>query len=293
MGGIDLVLITVMDKNDFPFYNTPGYKLSLCLAISFFFYFFIIFFLPFGVDNYNPNHQYTFSFFLEFFYFFIFILVISILNEFILRPLFFKKTSLKKIIIWSVWILYLLSTVVFFTYNILGNWHDFSFYSYSGFLVNVSVVLLFPLAGTFFFFRYRSLQHHIEHILTTKEEFVDAKQLINFKGQGSRDEITLSSSSFLYGRAQDNYVELFYVEKNQLKKFLIRSTLSSLVKSINNLTISRCHRSYMVNLLHVKAIKGANQEMALNLAPFDSSIPVSKRFHDSVFKDLRDLKNFG
>lgn len=281
-----------MSKNDFSFFNTANYKLALCLSTTIFFYLFLIFFLPFGIDNYNPNHEYTFDFLFEIFKFASALFIVFLFNEFAMHTLIVKTTSLKNIVIWSIWTLLLLSTVTFYIYNFLGDWHDYLFISYLGFLVNVSSVLIFPLIGTFFFFRYRFLQTQIEHILTTKEGSIDADQLISFKGQGSRDEITLSVSNFLYGRAQDNYVELYYVEQNNIKKFLIRSSFRKLINSIDALTIKRCHRSYMVNLLHVNAIKGVSQEMILNLAPFDSSIPVSKSYRQAVLDNLHQIKNF-
>lgn len=281
-----------MVKNNFSFYNTSNYKFSLSFSLSIFFYCFIIFFLPFGVNNYNPNHQYTFVFFLEIFYFFVPLLGFSIFNEIIIRPFIIKNTSLKKIILWSIWTLFLLSTVIFITYNLLGNWHDFKLNSYLEFLIQVSVVLLFPLVGTFFFFRFRSLQYQIEHILTTKEKFLDENQLIEFKGQGSKDQITLALSNFLYGKSQDNYVELYYLENAQLKKFLIRSPLGKLSKTIKNSVIIRSHRSYMVNLWQVTAVKGGNHEMTLSIDHFNTTIPVSKSYQDSILENLHKIKNF-
>lgn len=281
-----------MVKNNFSFYNTSNYKFSLSFSLSIFFYCFIIFFLPFGVNNYNPNHQYTFVFFLEIFYFFVPLLGFSIFNEIIIRPFIIKNTSLKKIILWSIWTLFLLSTVIFITYNVLGNWHDFKLNSYLKFLIQVSVVLLFPLVGTFFFFRFRSLQYQIEHILTTKERFLDENQLIEFKGQGSKDQITLALSNFLYGKSQDNYVELYYLENAQLKKFLIRSPLGKLSKTIKNSVIIRSHRSYMVNLWQVTAVKGGNHEMTLSIDHFNTTIPVSKSYQDSILENLHKIKNF-
>jgi len=282
-----------MNKNDFSFYNSLKYKLSLCITTSVFLFFFLVFFLPFGIDNHNPNHVYTFAFLLEMAKFAVGVFIFSVFSEFVLYSFFIKTISQKNIIFWSIWTLLLLSSVIFLTYNILGNWHDYSVKSYLGFLVNTSAVLIFPLIGTFFFFRYRSLQHKIEHILTTKEEYIDANQLISFNGQGSKDHITLSASNFLYGRAQDNYVELHYLEQNQLKKFLIRTSLHNLTNSINTMAINRCHRSYMINLIHVNAIKGGNQEMILFLDPFNIAIPVSKSYKDFILKDLHNLKNFG
>lgn len=281
-----------MKKHSFLFYNTLKYKVGLSLSIAIFFFFFIIFFLPFGVDNYNPNHQYTFGFFLEIFYFFVPLLAFSLLNELILRPIVFKEATFKNIIIWSIWTLFLLSTIIFVTYNFLGNWHNFTLSSYLEFLIQVPVVLLFPIVGTFFFFRFRSLQYQIEHILTTKEKFIDKNLLIEFRGQGSKDQIILSQVNFLYGKSQDNYVELYYLENEQLKKFLIRSPLSKLTKSISNSVIVRCHRSYMVNLLQVTAVKGGNNEMSLSIDHFDNSIPVSKSYQNSTLENLHKIKNF-
>jgi len=281
-----------MKKHSFLFYNTLKYKFGLSLSISIFFFFFIIFFLPFGVDNYNPNHQYTFDFFLEIFYFFVPLLAFSLLNELILRPIVFKEATSKKIILWSIWTLFHLSTIIFVTYNFLGNWHNFTLSSYLEFLIQVPVVLLFPIVGAFFFFRFRSLQRQIEHILTTKEKVLDKNLLIEFRGQGSKDQIILSLVNILYGKSQDNYVELYYLENEQLKKFLIRSPLSKLSKSINNSVIVRCHRSYMVNLLQVTAVKGGNNEMSLNIDHFDATIPVSKSYQDSTLENLHKIKNF-
>ena len=282
-----------MQKNDLSFYNTTRYKLLLCICIGLFFYLFLIFFLPFGIDNYNPNHEYTLAFLLEISKFAAGILVLSVINEIVLRPLFIKRASLKAVVLWSLWTMVLLSSLTFYIYNYLGNWHDYSVQSYLGFLINTSSVLLFPIIGVFFFFRYRSLQYEIEHFLTTKENNIDAEQLISFKGQGTKDQITLKASSFLYGRAQDNYVELYYLEQQQLKKFLIRSSLQKLIDTISFKPISRCHRSFIANLLQVKSVKGANHEMTLFLDPFDTMVPVSKSYKELIMKRLRELKNFG
>ncbi len=281
-----------MQKNSFSFYNSVKYKIVLSFSLSIFFYCFIIFFLPFGVNNYDPNHQYTFTFLFQIFYFFVSLLTFSLLNEIVLRPFVFKNISFRRIILWSFWTLFFLSTVVFVTYNMVGDWHDFRLSSYLEFLIQVPLVLIFPIVGVFFFFRYKSLQDQIEHILTTKETILDENQLLEFKGQGSKDQITLSLSNFLYGKSQDNYVELYFLEKDELKKFLIRSSLNNLSASVKSQVIVRCHRSYIINLLHVSAVKGGNHEMTLHIDPYDMAIPVSKSYRDATLKHLHKVKNF-
>jgi len=278
---------------DLSFYNTTKYKLTLCLSMTIFFSLFLLFFLPFGVSNYNPKHQYTADFL-----FFIMLLmgimfVFSLANEFLLRPLIFKKATYKSVVLWSLWTFILLGTINFLTYNYIGDWHDFHFKSGVEFIINCASVLVFPLVGTFFFFRYNRLQQQFNLILTNVDKRVDAAQLITFEGQGNNDKIVLAVSAFQYARAQDNYVELYYLEGEKLAKFLIRASLSSLSESISILAIARCHRSYIVNLYHVKSAKGGNSDLKLYLDPFDTEIPVSKSYREAIMNDLKAVKKFG
>ena len=281
-----------MRLNEFEFYNTTRYKWTLCISISVFFYLFMVFFLPFGVDNYNPRHEYSLNFLIEIFYFFLTSLGFLIFNEFLLRSLFPNFHTMKMIVIWNIWTLVFLSTVTYLTYNMLGEWHDFSIQSYFEFIVNCSSVFIFPIVGSFFYFRYQSLRNQIEHILTSKEELIDPSQLIRFSGQGAKDHISLTLSTFLYGRAQENYVELYFIEQNSINKFLIRVSLRHLVESIEHQAILRCHRSFMVNLYHVNAVKGGQNEFSLYLEFIDQAIPVSKTYKESVLNHLRTIKNF-
>ena len=87
--------------------------------------------------------------------------------------------------------------------------------------------------------------------------------------------------------------ELYYIEKGQIKIFLIRSSISNLSNSINNFIIVRCHRSYIVNLLHVSVVKGRSNNLTLNNDHFDSPIPVSKSYYESTLESLHTIKNFG
>ena len=261
--------------------------------MTLFFSLFLLFFLPFGVSNYNPKHQYTAEFLLFIAFIMGVMFVFALMNEFLLRPLVIRNIAFSGIVVWSLWTFILLSTVNFLTYNYIGDWHDFHVKSWAEFVVNCSSVLVFPLVGTFFFFRYKNLQHQFNLVLTNVEKRVDARQLITFEGQGNNDKIVLAVSTFQYARAQDNYVELYYLEGERLSKFLIRASLSSISESISLVSIARCHRSYMVNLYHVKSAKGGSSDLKLYLDPFDTEIPVSKSYREAIMNDLKAVKNFG
>ena len=260
--------------------------------MSVFFYLFLIFFLPFGVSNFDPNHEYTVEFLLEILKFFAATLLFALVNEFLIKPVIVRSVSTKTIVAWSIWTLVFLGLVNFLTYNFLGDWHDFHFASALSFIFNCSTVLIFPLVATFFFFRYRFLQERIEHFATGLNADFDTSRLITFEGDGSKDKIALTVSAFLYARAQDNYVAVHFREQDNNSKQLIRTSMRKLADSIDHDAIVRCHRSYLVNLVHVNAVKGGKKDIVLYLDPGNIPVPVSKSYSEPIKDKLRQLKNF-
>ena len=77
-----------------------------------------------------------------------------------------------------------------------------------------------------------------------------------------------------------------YLENERLTKTLIRSSLGSLYDSLEFRSIVRCHRSYLVNLIQVSAIKGGKNDMVLFLNQGDLSIPVSKSYREEIRHSL-------
>ena len=213
-----------MDKTH-AFFFTPRYKWILSFANGIFLYLFLIVFLPFGVNNYDPYHEYTTSFLLEIGIFIPVTIVLTLINEFGVKAFFKGRTSLNFVIGWTAWSLIFLGLGVFLTYNILGNWHDWKLTSVPGFIRDISAVLLFPMGGTYFYFRYKKLQEKYDSVLTNIGATIDNTQMIHFSGEGAKDKISISVSDFIYAQAQDNYIELFYLKNQTPSKFLIRSSL--------------------------------------------------------------------
>jgi hypothetical protein len=218
-------------------------------------------------------------------------MAVSLFNEFILRRLFFKQINLFRIIVWSTWSLVLIGLAVFLLYNYLGNWHDFSIPSALGFILDVSTVIVFPMLGTFFYYRYRLLHHEYLQLVNNKEGQVDPDALIHFDGQGTNDSLMIAIADFMYAHAQDNYVELIYHKQEMITKTLIRTSMSALLDSISSKMIVRCHRSYMVNLYQVRAIIDGT-EMKLLLHHLEDPIIVSKSYRQPVHAQLKVVKNF-
>ena len=171
-------------------------------------------------------------------------------------------------------------------YNWLGNWHDLSWRSAAGFVLEVSSIFVFPVLGVFFYFRYRMLNEHIRQMSFHMDDIKAPPELIHFSGQGKTDTFSVSSSDFRYAQAQDNYVALFYMKNGNLQKELIRSTLSELLKNTNWNLLMRCHRSYAVNLHQLHSVSGGSP-LLLFLKDVPEPLRVSRTYRSEVLARLK------
>ncbi len=281
-----------MLEKTYPFFTSPAYKYIISISIGLFLYLFLIAFLPFGISNYNPNHQYTLSFLLEISIFGIGTMAVSFLNELLFKRVIKSPVSIMKVIGWSLWSILLIGFCLYVLYNFLGNWHDWSFTSAVRFILEVSMVFIFPMAGVFFFFQYRSLKAEYNTALTSKDSVLDINQLITIEGQGTRERISLPVRDFVFAQAQDNYAEINYRKNDETMQELFRVTLSALEKNLDKDYLIRCHRSYLVNAHAVSSIHGGKNDLTLQMSISGSQIPVSRKQADRVLQTLRKYKSF-
>lgn len=262
------------------------------MAYGLFLYLFLVAFLPFGVSNYNPQHQYTFHFLFEISKFIPVVIGTSLLNEFLFKSLFKNDTDLGFILGWTAWSMFLIGIGVFVTYNYLGNWHDWRLSSFPGFVFNTATILIFPAVGVFFYYRYKSLQQKYDAILTNADSRIDEKSMIHFSGEGAKDKISVTVADFIFARAQDNYSEIYYVKNGVVTKFLLRASLKSLTDSKEYDFVVRCHRSYLINLYNVHSIKGSRKDLQISMAHSNTIIPVSQTYADTTLDMLKKYKQF-
>ena len=278
--------------SEFNFFHTSKYKWVLSLGYGIFLYLFLMAFLPFGVSNYNPQHEYTFQFLAEISIFMPLTIIFSLVNEFGIKPVFKKYSSYGFVIGWTLWSLFFLGVMIFIVYNYLGDWHDWRWSSLPGFVFNTSMVLVFPAIGMFFYFRFRNLQVDYDTILTNTGRGMDEKLMLHFKGEGAKDKLTIVMANFVYAQAQDNYIEIYYLKDNAYSKFLIRSSLSSLLNTLEQDFLVRCHRSYLINLYNVHSIKGNKKDLRIYMSHSDTPIPVSRTYVAATLERLQEYKRF-
>jgi DNA-binding LytR/AlgR family response regulator len=98
---------------------------------------------------------------------------------------------------------------------------------------------------------------------------------------GIRDEndkvvLTVQPNRLLLLKAEDNYVQLYYLSGNHLCKELVRTSLKKLEERLPNEYFVKAHRSYLVNIGKVVLFRKNQKGYHLQLEGLDDlSVPVS------------------
>lgn len=98
---------------------------------------------------------------------------------------------------------------------------------------------------------------------------------IVIRGENKLDILKIRKNDLVCVSNSQNYVEIFFLEGNQLKAKLIRSTLKKIHKDFDFLI--QIHRSHLINPIHFKSWK--NQETVF-LTQIE--LPVSKNYKEQL-----------
>ncbi len=97
--------------------------------------------------------------------------------------------------------------------------------------------------------------------------------LIQIKTLVYNDDFNLNLDNFVYAKSDKNYTYIYLEDKVYLK----RIPLKSLEDQLSGFQfIIKCHRSYLVNLYKIEAIKGNTQGYKLNVKNCVEEVPVSR-----------------
>jgi len=246
---------------------------------------FLLVFQPFGVNNFDPEFRIRADFLMAVCMMGLVVTTTVAANEFLLRPRVLPRLDRRRVIAWLVWTFLLVDSVVFLVYNWLGNWHDFRFSSYLGFLRDVSLLLSLPVAGFLFYIRHESLKSEYVQ-LRAIHMGAPAARLVHFASDNGKDRIAVTLDDLLYLESQDNYVAVTWSEGGVRRAHLVRSSLKRLEDELGEPLLARCHRSFIVNLARVRACQGNRHGLTLTLEGADRTIPVSRSYTDTLLERL-------
>jgi|GEM_PF-4227581 len=112
---------------------------------------------------------------------------------------------------------------------------------------------------------------------------------IRIAGSAMNESVVINTEDFLFANAQGNYINITIENDGKLKNHMIRCTISSLEDQLKHVvSITRCHRSFLVNLKKVSSIFSINQSKRIKLLHTDLSVPLSRSSFTKVKEALSD-----
>lgn len=210
-------------------------------------------------------------------------------------PRFFNEEdwSIGSEIIWSAWnfIIIVLTTSVYWTIIPVCN---VSSIQWGQQFMIAFLVGVFPGSFCIYFNYSRALKRKLSkasilnNFLQSKVAFYE-EGMLTLSDENESEKVKVSTQHLLFIQAQDNYSKIVWIQNSKLNSVLLRSTLKNIEKQIPYPFITRCNRSFIVNLAKISKVQGNAREYKLVLDGYDDTIPVSRESYKEIFKLFDDF----
>lgn len=199
----------------------------------------------------------------------------------LLRTLYYFLPLQQNYLLYSVWCLFEIVFKTFFT--ALYIWLvTFKSMSYFVVLTETFQILflseIFPyviLAGGIRLYDYHTRASGTDAAGTQRMRFYDSRHNLR---------LVVVPESVLYVAAEENYVDIFYVENGRLRNFVLRNSMKEIDELCQDNGLVRCHRSFYVNPMHIKVLrKDKDGTVSAELDFSDARrIPVTKTYYSRL-----------
>ena len=106
---------------------------------------------------------------------------------------------------------------------------------------------------------------------------------IEFKSGVNGHRFSFILGKILFIKSANNYIEIYFLEEDQIEKKLLRNTLKNIELQIESYpTLVRCHRTYVVNTLYFEKFNGNCNHHEITIKGYTKPIPVSRHYYLKV-----------
>ena len=151
------------------------------------------------------------------------------------------------------------------------------------------LVCLLPLIVMKLLYRIKSMEATIVELQIqnktfmakiVEEEKVAGEEEFEVISENKSEKLSLKIKNILLIKSSDNYIEIFYLNNNDLvEKKLIRNTLKNIESMLTiHKRFIRCHRTRIVNIMFIDKLLRDFSGYYLKMKNFDEKIPVSRQF---------------
>lgn len=156
-------------------------------------------------------------------------------------------------------------------------------------LIKSILILLIPYMMSYIYIIWQERVGELKAIRKRLEEDENAlqKAYLQIYDEKGKMQLSIHRQNLAVIESADNYVCVWYKNGDTPRKMMIRTTLKQLSEQLAGTHVLRCHRSYMVNLDHVRVLRrekeGIFAELGLEGVP---DIPISKTYAESITRWL-------
>ena len=117
----------------------------------------------------------------------------------------------------------------------------------------------------------------------TPAENTLSSKIINFFDDKEELQLSLRLDHIYYIESAENYVHIYYKNKENIERFTLRSSLKKQQDKLEKYGFIRCHRSYLVNFANILLLRKDKDGPYLDFGESGlKQIPISKTYLDAV-----------
>ena len=169
---------------------------------------------------------------------------------------------------------------LFMTY--LMGWQSFVWEHFLAMVYNTLAIGVFPIVFSGLMLQmnaYKRNQKQAKNIQSALPPIAKKEQLITLTSQNKSQTLQLPIAHLFYLEAQQNYVAICYLQEGAIAKTMFRNTIKQMESQLENTSLFRCHRSFLVNIQLIEKVAGNAQGLRLSLVDLpDMEIPVSRKY---------------
>ena len=124
-------------------------------------------------------------------------------------------------------------------------------------LGRTTCILFIPYA---FFLLYIIIDDKAHQLKALKERIANDEEGLQkaytlFYDEHNEMRLSVKREDLIMIESADNYICIWYLNNDQIKKTLIRNTMKRVAEQMKGSSVQRCHRSYMINMDRVKVLR--------------------------------------
>lgn len=196
-----------------------------------------------------------------------------------------NRWTIKREIIWNAWTLVSISAIYYLLYSFVYGVIVMSVFDIFQFVF----LGLIPVSALIIINYNRLLRTNLKTARQLNNKLSEGKLLkdkfIDFDSDYKKDNLIIKSDSIIMIKSADNYIEVYFEKDGIVKKQMIRNSLNRIEILLQDYDfIFKCHRSYMINIHHIKEVQGHSQGYKIFFEGIDFPALVSQKYIDDFNK---------